>query len=59
MRKRVRRDFWCSQLISMSYNYIKKWFANYYKVIKKFKIIKAKNIINFNELGAYIGYIGR
>jgi hypothetical protein len=38
---------------------IKKWFADYHEAIKKFKIIKAKNIINFNELGAYVGCVGR
>jgi hypothetical protein len=28
---------------------IKKWFDEYYTILKKFKIKHAKNIMNFNE----------
>jgi hypothetical protein len=31
---------------------VKKWFDKYYKVLKKYKIRLAKNVINFNKTGA-------
>jgi hypothetical protein len=37
---------------------VKKWFDEYHKVLKRFKIKYAKNIVNFDETGTWIGYTG-
>jgi hypothetical protein len=38
---------------------IKSWFDDYHATLKKYKITKAKNVINFNESGARIGCAGK
>jgi hypothetical protein len=35
---------------------VKKWFDDLYKAIKRFKIKHAKNIINFDKMGARVKY---
>jgi hypothetical protein len=37
---------------------VKKWFDEYYKVLKRFKIKYVKNVVNFDETGTRVGCTG-